>query len=274
MDLESDLSDISNKLEETTGSGTNIHAGLLEAKKMLDADTDVDSNRKYMVLISDGITYIFNSNEEPTSIITTQYFSDAQAILSSQSKTLTGHGMKYALGTDISNSNMADFLGKVAAMVENDNGGYFVNYNASISDQDPSLTSNRNEAGNITLDRDKYLQQVGENAEHDVDKHANNVETALYYSAKTYDDMVSSGYHCYAVFDEDKGNQASYPWGKVFMDYLAGEENSVSFENIQNDIFYFLDAGTQVKDVIGYNNEANTNEPVYDFDFVNDAQKN
>lgn len=47
-------------------SGTNLHAGILAGTKMLDEDTSVDNGRKYLILVSDGITYMYNSN--PTAI--------------------------------------------------------------------------------------------------------------------------------------------------------------------------------------------------------------
>ena len=40
--------------------GTNMSAGLLKAQKMLDDDTSVMDGRKYVILVSDGITYIWD----------------------------------------------------------------------------------------------------------------------------------------------------------------------------------------------------------------------
>ena len=60
------LVQIENAMRMEISGGTNLHAGILAGKKMLDEDTSVDSNRKYMVVISDGITYMFN--EEPTAV--------------------------------------------------------------------------------------------------------------------------------------------------------------------------------------------------------------
>ena len=41
-----------------------MHAGLLAGKAMLDADTAVAAERKYLILVSDGITYMYDA--EPT----------------------------------------------------------------------------------------------------------------------------------------------------------------------------------------------------------------
>lgn len=60
-------------------------------------------------------------------------------------------------------------------------------------------------------------------------------------------------------------SNADHPWASSFMDYLANGQE-VSFEDIQNDIFYLLDAGSSVVDVIGYGTDNAGNE--YNFDFV------
>ena len=44
--------------------GTNTHAGMLAGKAMLDGDTTVDNSRKYLIFVSDAITYMYG--EEPT----------------------------------------------------------------------------------------------------------------------------------------------------------------------------------------------------------------
>lgn len=87
--------------------------------------------------------------------------------------------------------------------------------------------------------------------------YANSIDKALYLTNSVYQDAQSAGYHCYAV---KASSNATYPWASSFMDYLAdGEE--VSFDDIQNDIYYLLDAGSRVVDVIGSGSD-------YNFDFV------
>ena len=44
--------------------GSNIQSGLIEADKMLSADTEVSDSRKYVVLISDGHTYQFSKEND------------------------------------------------------------------------------------------------------------------------------------------------------------------------------------------------------------------
>ena len=93
--------------------------------------------------------------------------------------------------------------------------------------------------------------------------HAMSIDKALYLTYMTYQDIVDEGYHCYAMTADANAN---HPWATSFMNYLAGDE-VVSFESIQNDIYYLLDKGSYVKDYMGYV------EDDYNFDFVNDAEK-
>ena len=47
-------------------SGTNMDAGLLAAKSMLDADAAVKAENKHVILISDGATYLYCKNGDYT----------------------------------------------------------------------------------------------------------------------------------------------------------------------------------------------------------------
>ena len=63
-DLYTGYKAIETAIETEIRSGTNTHAGLLAGKAMLDEDTSVDASRKYLIFVSDGITYMYNA--EPT----------------------------------------------------------------------------------------------------------------------------------------------------------------------------------------------------------------
>ena len=63
-DLATGYETIENAIKQEIRSGTNTHAGLLAGKQMLDEDKEVAANRKYLIFVSDGITYMYNA--EPT----------------------------------------------------------------------------------------------------------------------------------------------------------------------------------------------------------------
>ncbi len=256
--------------EDEIESGTNIHAGLLEGKKMLDEDTDVDANRKYLILISDGLTYIYD--EDPTSILTIGYEMNASNIVPSPVYTMDAWGSKYGYNTDMEDvTGISDpvtafhtFLygtNGVEQRVLKDGDHYDLPYdsiekikNTPAENGIPALKLNNRKA---PLSDEDYAAQHGN--EDDQNTHANNVEKALYLTSEVFKEAQNEGYHCYAVKKNDSVN-ATYPWGVEFMDYLANGKE-VSFDEIQNEIYYLLDAGSTVVDEIGYGED-------YDFAFV------
>ena len=58
-DVVTGYDDILTAMNSVLHSGTNMHAGLLAAKSILDADTAVKAENKHVILISDGATYLY-----------------------------------------------------------------------------------------------------------------------------------------------------------------------------------------------------------------------
>ena len=234
------MSDIKNAIETKISSGTNTHAGLLAGKSMLDSDTSVDSSRKYLVFVSDAITYMFNSGADydPTAIAM-----ENGAPVSSGAGTFAGPENWLAkYGNNNGPENWDTWFTQIAAQMQADKDTYYVPY-----------AEQKENENHIAWD---------ERAEH-----ATSVDTALYLTNEVYQSAKNAGYHCYAM---KATSNADHPSASSFMNYLAdGQE--VSFEEIQNDIFYLLDAGSSVIDVIG--GDDNGEQYDYDFDFVNDLSK-
>ena len=61
---------------EYLNTGTNMPAGLMLAKEMLDNDTNVKPSRKYMVLVSDGSTYLFTHDNDYSTAWSRHYASN------------------------------------------------------------------------------------------------------------------------------------------------------------------------------------------------------
>ena len=256
---------IQNAIQYTVSGGTNTHAGLLAGKAMLDADTSVDANRKYLIFVSDAITYLFDDDGTTKSVVTRQYEANAGKVVTTDDMTYTGVAMKYPYGTNIFDQyrGVAGYLETIGQMIEADGEYYWVTYESQVTDATPTLKSNVNEAGSTVLDDETFAQYVGNDS---VYNHANNLDIALYMTNQVYQSAVSAGYHCYALQAETNYSEDSYPWAEQFMNYLADGE-TVSFHDIQKDIYYLLDAGSTVEDYMGYVADD------YNFDFVNDASK-
>ena len=232
---EENMSRIEEAIRTTMSSGTNTHAGLLAGKAMLDSDTSVDSSRKYLVFVSDAITYMFNSGADydPTAIAM-----ENGAPVSSGAGTFAGPENWLAkYGDNNEPENWDTWFTQIKAQMEADKDTYYVPYAEQYQNEN-----------HISWD---------ERAEH-----ATSVDTALYLTNEVYQSAKNAGYHCYAM---KATSNADHPWASNFMDYLANGQE-VSFEDIQNDIFYLLDADSSVVDVIGYGTDNAGNE--YNFDFV------
>jgi Mg-chelatase subunit ChlD len=66
------------------GSGSNTHGGIDIANEWLKADEEVDDDHKYLVLLTDGKTYIWNdANHEPTTIYAQWYRSNSYTMQNS-----------------------------------------------------------------------------------------------------------------------------------------------------------------------------------------------
>lgn len=225
------MSKIEAAIKTEISSGTNTHAGLLAGKAMLDADKDVAANRKYLIFVSDGITYMYN--EEPT-VTAWSFLADAWYTWAGPDNWNSKYGTNKA--PDNWNAWMADIGAKVTAQGTT----YEYPYGGTVQTATP-----------------KENWQT----------YANSIDKALYLTNSVYQDAQSAGYHCYAV---KASSNATYPWGPSFMNYLA-DGKTVSFADIQNDIYYLLSAGSEVVDVIGSGID-NKDNP-YNFDFVNNIDK-
>lgn len=92
-DLTTGYDDILKAMNSSVSMGTNMHAGLLAAKKMLDADTKVAPKNKHVILISDGATYLYSKNGDYTKAYT-RSFGDPKK------QTNPKTGQPYLYGTD------------------------------------------------------------------------------------------------------------------------------------------------------------------------------
>ena len=226
------MSTIQEAIKTDISSGTNTHAGLLAGKAMLDADTNVDANRKYLVFVSDGITYMYN--ETPT-VTAWSFFADAWNTWAGPDN----WNSKY--GTNEAPNSWDTWMADIGAKVDTQGTTYEYPYGGTA--------------------------QVATPQENWQTAYANSIDKALYLTNSVYQDAQAAGYHCYAL---KATSNANYAWASSFMDYLA-DGKTVSFNDIQNDIYYLLDAGSQIVDVIGSGTD--NQDKAYNFDFVNDINK-
>lgn len=234
-DLSKEYDDIKSAIETEIKSGTNLHAGLLTGKEMLDGDTSVPAERKYLITVSDGITYIYNA--EPT-VTAWTFYADA---------------WKNWAGPDNWRSKYNDNISEDLFVPENW-GVWLANIEKTIKDQGTQYEY-------------PYEEEVVESTPQDNWKdYANSVDKALYLSNQVYQEAKEEGYHCFAMC-ADTSSYNQYAWGPSFIRYLAGDK-TVSFDDIERHVVYAVSENSVVKDFIGKGID-NLNCQ-YNFDFVQD----
>ena len=233
--LTTEYAQIEEAIKEKIESGTNTHAGLLAGKELLDNDNDKDvtADHKYLIFVSDGITYTYNKT--PTAIAW-GFFADAEKHFAGPDN----YASKY--GSNVPPANWSEWLTSVGQQIQDLDSKYEYPYGTEPTEITVSSVSKTT---------------------------ANSVDKALYLTNEAYQSAKTAGYHCYAMEAEGTAGK-NFPWGPSFMSYLAGGKE-VSFEDIHNDIYYLLSEGSTVEDVIGYGTDNRGN--AYNFDFVNDISK-
>lgn len=259
------------------GTGTNIDGGLLAAKEMLENDTEVADSRKHLILVTDGLARLFSyGDDNATGIIFHEINQDQNTIYAGEfSGWSTTNGI--ADGSyEIPGDDWDDYFEKISDFVDADGDEYVFDFvedanqgawgtNKSNNEKDRELWDFLNSEGNI----EKVIPRD------DAAEHALSIDRAVYDAYDTYKQLEDK-YHCYAV---NVNGEDAAPLGKTLVEKMnAYSQNGIedsddlasAFDSIQKEIYYLLDAGSVVKDIIGGGTE---NGFDYDFDFVDDIEK-
>lgn len=226
-------------------SGTNLQAGLLKAQKMLEADKDVEDSRKYVIVITDGLTRQFLAEDGTLMAIYNGLDADGDRVWGSPSGWCVANGFVEGV-YGIPGGNWDTYYAAVKANVAKDGNTYAHDYN---------VYSSTPEGENIPV---SYVPK-GETSL----THALCLDRAIYEADKVYSELEAANYHCYAVFADDS---TTNKLGKAFVEYL-NDGSVLDFNMIQNDIYYLLDADSQVVDIIGQGKDDKGND--YNFDVAN-----
>ena len=212
-DLATGYNTIEDAIKQDFSSGTNTHAGLLAGKQLLDEDKEVAANRKYLIVVSDGITYMYNA--KPT-VTAWSFNADGWKCRAEPDNWSSKNG---------NNDPPADWsawMTEIGKKVADQGTEYEYPYGGTATNCTPE-------------DNDTYKN------------YANSIDKALYLTYQVYQEAKTKGYNCYAVAN---GKTNDYLWGPAFMHYLANGQ-TVDFDKIQNDILYAVSAGSTVEDQMG-----------------------
>lgn len=236
-------------MNSSLSSGTNMDAGLLAAKSMLDADAAVKAENKHVILISDGATYLYCKNGDYT-----KPYSRSFGIVNGADK--EGGIWEYQLreyNTDNAWKKFSDgsnFIFSQAMTSPKKLGEYLAYYRAQYDNSDRNWAQYDYE----------YKREARNPIPVDVTAPCN-IDVAFWSTDDTFQSMVNAGYDMNVYYK----NAADFD-GQVFLQYLTRKSNEskldTDFNKLKAKLIDKIAAGSTVEDFISNN-----------FDFVNDASK-
>lgn len=241
-------------------SGTNMHDGLLKAKAMLDADTTTPANRKYVIMVSDGLTRLFTGADGNVKDIYYQYtYSDQSSqqpasdfnardfvyfgMIDEWQQARTPDSATYAMPY----GNWSDYYSHLVEWVKTDGDKYAFDFATYGNDATSKVKDTK--TGTITDPNFAYIEH-GTQADH-----AMAPDRAVYEAYSTWQALKVEGYNCYAV---RTGSESDF--SVKFMDALNGG-SELDFSQIADNILYACGTGSTITDAMGKGD-------TYDFDFV------
>lgn len=248
--------------------GTNMHAGLLAAQKMLDDDTEVLPSNKHVVLISDGATYLYSKGGDYTSAYTRSFGNPANQTNPNTGRPFTNSSDKkggiwewqsreYNLPNNFKTFGDGSNFVFSQAMTSPAKLGELLTYYYK-NDQDPAKNWSQYEYvydfSSAYLGMGRKMTPINHEA-------PANIEVAMWSADQTFQNMYSKGYDMNVYFK----NAADFD-GSNFLKYLARHSNNgelnTDFSELQKNLLDKIAADSYVEDVIGQA-----------FDFVNEADK-
>lgn len=266
-DVVTGYDDILNAMNSSLHSGTNMDAGLLAAKSILDADTAVKAENKHVILISDGATYLYCKNGDYTKPYT-RSFGDPTKQTNPETHAAYPYGSnkmggiwewqsrEYNLKNDWKKfSDGSNFIFSQAMKSPEKLGEYLKYYRDQYENSDKNWAQYDYE----------YTDDARNNGTTNpipVDVNAPcNIDVAFWSTDETFQSMVNARYDMNVYYK----NAADFD-GQVFLQYLTRNSNSsqldTDFADIKAKLVDKIAAGSTVEDFIGA-----------DFDFINDPAK-
>ena len=254
FDLSKNFDAIKTAMETKYSGGTNLHAGLLAGKEALENHPNVSANRKYLILVSDGSTYLYSKdgNWASDTPFTRSYypaepyngfaggFNDQG--LYNPSNGPEGYDPKN-VARPTTTSDVAAwqaYLNDVKARNET------VNSKGKTGDYyDYHCEYKNNFDSNPPIPSKDFKSQPCE------PRTANNRDMAFYYADQTWQEMKEGGYHLFSIaVKDDSAGAGNADDSRSFMNYL-NEGKILTFSEIQNEVIYAVSAGSTVIDTIG-----------------------
>ena len=243
FDLSKDFDAIKTAMETKYSGGTNLHAGLLAGQEALEEHSNVAAGRKYLILVSDGSTYLYSKdgNWASDTPFTRSYF---------PAEPYNAFAGGYWDNSYYEPNNHPD-VNVPRPKTTSD----VATWQAYLKDVEERNAESHGDDYDYHCDYDLNFNQGKPSSDFKsqpcVPRSANNRDMAFYYADQVWQEIKNAGYNAYSIATEDgMAGAGNADDSHCFMNYLNGGE-ILSFFDIQQEILYAVGAGSTVEDKIG-----------------------
>ena len=243
FDLSKDFDAIKTAMETKYSGGTNLHAGLLAGQEALDEHSNVAAGRKYLILVSDGSTYLYSKdgNWASDTPFTRSYF---------PAELYNAFAGGYWDNSYYEPNNYPD-VNVPRPKTTSD----VATWQAYLKDVEERNAESHGDDYDYHCDYDLNFNQGKPSSDFKsqpcVPRSANNRDMAFYYADQVWQKIKSAGYNAYSIATEDgMAGAGNADDSHCFMNYLNGGE-ILNFSDIQQEILYAVGAGSTVEDKMG-----------------------
>ena len=243
FDLSKDFDAIKTAMETKYSGGTNLHAGLLAGQEALEEHSNVAAGRKYLILVSDGSTYLYSKdgNWASDTPFTRSYF---------PAEPYNAFAGGYWDNSYYEPNNHPD-VNVPRPKTTSD----VATWQAYLKDVEERNAESHGDDYDYHCDYDLNFNQGKPSSDFKsqpcVPRSANNRDMAFYYADQVWQEIKSAGYNAYSIATEDgMAGAGNADDSHCFMNYLNGGE-ILNFSDIQQEILYAVGAGSTVEDKIG-----------------------
>ena len=243
FDLSKDFDAIKTAMETKYSGGTNLHAGLLAGQEALEEHSNVAAGRKYLILVSDGSTYLYSKdgNWASDTPFTRSYF---------PAEPYNAFAGGYWDNSYYEPNNHPD-VNVPRPKTTSD----VATWQAYLKDVEERNAESHGDDYDYHCDYDLNFNQGKPSSDFKsqpcVPRSANNRDMAFYYADQVWQEIKNAGYNAYSIATEDgMAGAGNADDSHCFMNYLNGGE-ILNFSDIQQEILYAVGAGSTVEDKMG-----------------------
>lgn len=217
FDLSRDFDAIKTAMETKYSGGTNLHAGLLAGQEALEEHSNVAAGRKYLILVSDGSTYLYSKdgNWASDTPFTRSYF---------PAEPYNAFAGGYWDNSYYEPNNHPD-VNVPRPKTTSD----VATWQAYLKDVEERNAESHGDDYDYHCDYDLNFNQGKPSSDFKsqpcVPRSANNRDMAFYYADQVWQEIKNAGYNAYSIATEDgMAGAGNADDSHCFMNYLNGGE--------------------------------------------------